>query len=261
MTLRHWLYREEEQTAFISLNRPADGNNINLECLEELRELSAGITGHTGIRAVVLRSEGKHFSIGMDVSVISQMAGQGFENYAGHLSAGQRCIDAFEAIPQPVIAEIRGFCIGAGVILAACADFRVSSANAIYSLPEVKRSIGVIMGLNRVSRLIGVAAAKRMAMLGENFSAAEMHRLGFISELVEADKLTAATAMLLKKIHALPPQAVSLNKRIVDLSHADRTREAQRFELAEQYRLNQSEDFGEAMASYFERRQPRYSGK
>mgnify|MGYP003595845233 CR=1 FL=1 len=74
------------------------------------------------------------------------MVGQKFEDYAAHLSEGQRCIDAFEAIQKPVIARIQGFCIGAGVILAACADFRLSSDRAIYSLPEVQRSIGVIMG-------------------------------------------------------------------------------------------------------------------
>lgn len=261
MTLRHWLYRVENHAAIVSLNRAADGNNINLECLAELSELSAAISGDSAIRVVVLRSEGKHFSVGMDVSVISQMAGQSFENYAEHLSAGQRCIDAFEAIPQPIIAEIKGFCVGAGLILAACADFRLSSDNAIYSLPEVKRSIGVIMGLNRVTRLIGVAAAKRMAMLGENYAAAEMYRLGFISELVPVEKLSGATDVLLRKIRALPPQAVSLNKRIVDYSHSDMIRKAQRFELEEQYRLNQTADFSEAMASFFERRQPRYTGK
>lgn len=261
MTLQHWLYRVENRVATLSLNRTGDGNNINLECLEELKTISADIRADASIRVVVLRSEGKHFSIGMDVSVISQMAGQRFDNYAEHLGAGQRCIDAFEAMEKPIIAEIKGFCIGAGVILAACADFRVSADNAIYVLPEVKRSIGVIMGLHRVTRLIGVAATKRMAMLGENFTAGEMQRLGFISELVAPEKLDAATAMLVKKILALPPQAVSLNKRIVDFSYDEFLERTQRFELEEQYRLNQTTDFKEAMDSFLEKRPPRYTGK
>lgn len=259
--LKHWQYRVEHQVATLSLDRPNDGNNINFECLAELKTLSAEINADNSLRVVVLRGEGKHFSVGMDVSVISQMAGQDFDRYAEHLSAAQGCLDAFEAIDKPIVAQISGFCIGAGVILAACADFRVSSDKAIYSLPEVKRSIGVIMGLHRVTRLIGVAATKRMAMLGENFAAPEMQRLGFISELVTAEDLAAATARLTKKLLALPPQAVSLNKRIVDFSYREFLAKTQHFELQEQYRLNQTQDFAEAMKSFFEKRPARYTGK
>lgn len=261
MAPQHWLYRVENKVATVSLNRPATGNNIHLDCLAELKELSEKIAADADIHAVVLATEGKHFSIGMDVAVIQQMADQNFEDYAEHLSAGQRAIDAFEAIQKPVVAKIQGFCIGAGVILAACADFRVSSDRAIYSLPEVQRSIGVIMGLHRVTRLIGVAHTKRMAMLGEKFSATDMAAMGFLTKVCPAEKLTAEVDILLKKILVLPPQAVSLNKQIVDFSYAEFLRASQRFELEQQYHLNGTADFKEAMQSFFAKRPPRYTGK
>jgi enoyl-CoA hydratase/carnithine racemase len=256
----NWLYRVEGRVATLSLNRPDTGNNINLECLAELMSISEAIQSDAGIHAVVLKSEGKHFSVGMDVAVIQQMAGQPFDAYAEHLSAGQRCIDAFEAIQQPIVAEIRGFCIGAGVILAACADFRLSSARAVYSLPEVQRSIGVIMGLGRVTRIIGTAHTKRMAMLGEKFSAAEMQQMGFLTQVVPDEKLSAEVDILLKKILSLPPRAVALNKRIADFAASDALGHSQRFELEQQYHLNQTQDFKEAMQSFFEKRPPRYRG-
>jgi len=256
----HWQFRREGRLATVTLSRAASGNNINLECLAELKTISEAIRGDASIHAVVLKSEGKHFSVGMDVAVIQQMAGQPFETYAEHLRAGQRCIDAFEAIEQPIIAEIKGFCIGAGVILAACADFRVSSERAVYSLPEVQRSIGVIMGLGRVERIIGLAHTKRMAMLGEKFSAAEMQQMGFLTKVAPDDRLSAEMDILLKKIMALPPKAVSLNKRIADFGAAALLAESQRYELDEQYVLNQTSDFREAMQSFFEKRPPRYTG-
>ncbi len=260
MTPQHWLFSVENKVATVALNRPATGNNVNLECLDELKELSEKIAADADIHAVVLAAEGKHFSIGMDVAVIQQMAGQSFENYAEHLSAGQRAIDAFEAIQKPIVAKIQGFCIGAGVILAACADFRVSSDRAVYSLPEVQRSIGVIMGLNRVTRLIGMAHTKRMAMLGEKFSAAEMAEMGFLTKVCPGERLSAEVEILLKKIRALPPQAVSLNKQIADFSYVEFLRASQQFELEQQYHLNQTADFREAMAAFFEKRPPRYTG-
>lgn len=260
MQLQHWLFTVADRVATVSLNRPATGNNINLECLAELKAISENIQADNRIHAVVLRSEGKHFSVGMDVAVIQQMVGQPFDAYASHLNAGQRCIDAFEAIHKPIIAEIKGFCIGAGVILAACADFRLSSDRAVYSLPEVQRSIGVIMGLARVTRIIGLAHTKRMAMLGEKFSAAEMQQMGFLTKVCPPERLQIETETLLKKIRALPPRAVSLNKRIADLGAAEALAAAQRFELEQQFALNQTEDFKEAMQSFFEKRPPVYTG-
>lgn len=260
MTPVHWQYRVDDRVATVSLNRAETGNNVNLECLAELKTISEQIQGNPGIHAVVLKSEGKHFSVGMDVAVIQQMVGQPFGAYDEHLSTGQRCIDVFEAIDKPIVAEIKGFCIGAGVILAACADFRISSDRAVYSLPEVHRSIGVIMGLGRVTRIIGVANTKRMAMLGEKFSAAEMQQMGFLTKVCAGEKLSAEVDILLKKILALPPKAVSLNKRIADFAADAELRAAQRFELEQQYHLNQTEDFKEAMQSFFDKRPPRYRG-
>lgn len=260
MGFAHWQFRREGRLATVTLARAESGNNINLECLAELKTISEAIRADASIHAVLLRSEGKHFSVGMDVAVIEQMADQPFAAYAAHLSAGQRCIDAFEAIEQPIIAEIKGFCIGAGVILAACADFRVSSERAVYSLPEVQRSIGVIMGLGRVARIIGMAHTKRMAMLGEKFSAAEMQQMGFLTKVATDDKLSAEVDILLKKILALPPKAVSLNKRIANFGAAEVLTASQEFELNEQYQLNQTADFREAMQSFFEKRPARYTG-
>lgn len=258
--MQHWIFKVEGKLATLTLNREESGNNITLECLEELRLLSEAIAADHEIAVVLLRSSGKHFSTGMDVSVIAQMADQDFDNYAAHLSAGQRCIDSFEAIEKPIVAEIQGFCIGAGVILAACADFRVSSDRAIYSLPEVKRSIGVIMGLCRVTRLIGIAATKQMAMLGENFTAREMSDFGFLNEVVPQASLAATSDRYIRKILALPPQAIALNKRIADFSYAHLLQTSQRFELEQQFLLNQTADFKEALRSFFEKRPPHYTG-
>lgn len=261
MKLEHWQWETSGGVSTLTLNRPEQSNNINLECLDELRIISEAIMEDSTIRVVILRSAGKHFSVGMDVSVIGQMAGSDFDAYAEHLGRGQKCIDTFESIRQPIITEIRGFCIGAGVILSACADFRISSDRAVFALPEVKRSIGVIMGLDRVTRLVGITAAKRMAMLGENYSAREMLENGFLTEVVPDAELTAATNRLIRKLCLLPPAAVQLNKRIINFEREESLCRAQQFELREQFHLNQTADFREAMQSFTDKRTPRYTGK
>ncbi len=257
----NWQLHVQDHVARLTLNRPDNLNNLSADTLLELREVARDISSRKEIRAVIVSGAGKHFCSGVDVELIGNMVGRASDEFGRNLKELQECIDAFEALNKPTIAEIRGFCVGGGMILAACCDFRVASSKAVFSLPEVKRGIGVIMGTRRITRLVGVAAAKEWILLGERFGAKQALARGFLNRLAEPADLEGETARLAAKLIALPPRAVTVCKRIIDEGELMDHRAGQDLEIEAQAELLNSADFKEAMDAYFEGRKPVYTGE
>jgi enoyl-CoA hydratase/carnithine racemase len=173
----------------------------------------------------------------------------------------QRCLDDFEVLEKPTIAKIQGFCLGGGLILALCCDFRIASQRTVFSLPEVKLGLGVLMGTQRVTRVAGVPATKEIILLGKRFKADDALAYGLVHQVVPADELEAAVAGLAAKFQALPPRTVGIAKRIIDQGYHLSLRESQDLEIDAQAELMDSTDMREALRSYVEKRQPRFTGE
>ena len=98
------------------------------------------------------------------VSLIQKMFEHGDPVFRSVLQKNQKFLDDFDNISKPVIAKIHGFCIGGGLIMALCCDFRIASEKSVFVLPELKRGIGVIMGTKRVVDTIGIARTNEMIL-------------------------------------------------------------------------------------------------
>jgi enoyl-CoA hydratase/carnithine racemase len=260
-----WHVAQDGHVATLTLNLPATHNRLTVTALHELRDLTAVFNDRPDIWLIILQGEGEHFSVGIDVSLIGQMVGQHELDMAKAVRDVQDCLDQFEQVRQPVIARIHGYCLGAGFLLTLCADFRVATNTAVFGFPEVKRSIGVIMGAQRVSHLAGTAAAKEMMMLGELFAAGQAERWGLLNQVVDDDEtgegLNTAVQTYVNQLLALPPRAVTLNKQIINQGYQLSRRDSQNLELEAQFELLLSPDFQEAIASFFEKRPPVYTGE
>jgi enoyl-CoA hydratase/carnithine racemase len=229
-------------------------NALGAELLRELKTVAQWLSapGRTrDVRVVLLEGAGRNFSAGIDPRIIQSMLGQDREAFAAHLRELQLCLDAFEAVPQPVVAAIRGFCIGGGMILAACCDFRYADSRAVFTLPEVKRGIGVIMGAARIARLVGMTAAKEWMLLGDRIRPEEARARGYLNAVVAPDRLEATALATARKLAALPGDAVRLNKRILDEGRTMTLRESQELEIELQGALLDSPDFRAAIESFF----------
>jgi enoyl-CoA hydratase/carnithine racemase len=121
------------------------------------------------------------------------------------------------ALPQPTISAIAGYCLGGGLELALATDLRVADRSAVFGLPEV--SIGIVPssgGMHRLVRLLGVARAKELVLLGDRFGADEARELGLVTEVVpEGDALERALE-LAERLADLPPMALALAKQALD---------------------------------------------
>jgi len=258
---QHWLLSEEGHLATLTLNRPDAMNSLTPKTLYELRDVTAYLCTRRNVWAVIVEGQGKHFSTGMDVSVIQERLDQSEQANREYLLSLQQCLDDLESLEKPTIAKLQGFCIGGGLILALCCDFRIASQRTIFSLPEVKLGMGVIMGTQRVTRVAGVAATKEIILLGKRFNANDAQSYGLVNRVVPPDELDAAVAALAEKFQQLPPRTVGIAKRIINVGHNLSMRESQNLEIDAQAESLDSPDLQEALESYLEKRRPQFTGE
>ncbi len=258
---QHWLLTEEGRVGTLTLNRPDAMNSLTAKTLYELRDITAHLRTRKDVWVVILQGKGKHFSAGMDVNLIESRMDESEQANREFLLDLQRCLDEFEALEKPTIAKLHGFCIGGGLILALCCDFRIASRRTVFSLPEVRLGLPVIMGTQRVTRVAGLAATKEMILLGRRFNVRTAQAYGLLHSVVPPDELDAAVAALAEEFLTLPPRTVGIAKRIIDRGYNLSLRDSQNLELDAQAELSGNADSREALKSYLEKRQPKFTGE
>jgi len=255
----HWLLDVRDHTATLTLNRPEVKNKIDTITLTELGQISQRLANDPEVWVIVLKATGDSFSAGVDVSLIAGLIGNDKETFSANLRTSQAVLDAFEAIEKPIIAALHGYVVGGGLILALCCDFRIAVDDTVVWLPEVHRSIGVIMGTQRITRTVGVAHTKELVILANKIPAARGMEMGLFTQLVERDQLDHAVQQMTDQLLQLPPLAAGLCKKIINEGQfLDRS--GQELEIEAQAALLQTDDFKEAIDSFFEKRQPVYKG-
>jgi enoyl-CoA hydratase/carnithine racemase len=218
--------------AYVTLNRPDKLNGVDLEMIEELIAAAANLRTNRQIRAVILTGEGRSFCAGLDF-------GSAFKNkkkVARFFVAGpkkmnhfQRVNQAWRDVPVPVIAAISGHCYGAGLQLAACADFRITTPDARWAILEAKWGLVPDMGgMVPFADLLPVDVVMRLAMTGEEFSGQQAADYGLASSV--SDDPVAAARELAEQIATRSPDSVAATKRLVYRTRRSSLRTALRLE-------------------------------
>lgn len=247
--------------ATITLDRPAKRNALTPASLRQLERLAEGFRDEPEIRAVILRAEGDHFSVGADISA---MGGTPEPTVQLRRSAeqGARLMRALREIHQPTICVVQGIATGGATCIATACDFRIATTTTRMGYGEVKLGINLMWNaLPLAVELVGPARAKRLVMTGDLIDGATLHGWGFVDEIVEPDARDAAALAMAQHYAALPPVAVQMIKRSVNalsgalsasIMHAD----------ADQWLLGtRTEDFAEALTAFREKRPGAFSGK
>jgi enoyl-CoA hydratase len=205
-------YEKRDSVAWLTLNRPAVLNAINLEMRDELWEALGAIRYDPDVAAVVVRGAGERaFSAGADITEFGSAP-----SYLAARSA-RRNRDlwaAMLALEKPMVAAIHGFAYGAGCEMSLCCDLRIASSDAKFALPEV--ALGYIPsagGTQLLPRTIGPAPAMQMILSGNPIDSARALRLGLIHRVVEPAELEREAAVEALKLASLPGTAIALAKR------------------------------------------------
>lgn len=258
--------------AVISFNRPQKLNAWSWTPTNELCAIADELRFDTSVRAVVLRGEGRAFCAGEDLKPESD--GDVEERHPGR-SAAERTLLAYERaklcferwaavdqLPQPVIAAIQGYCLGAGVELAMLADIRIAATDAIFALPQVTLGTQIVGGadLRMVSEL-GTARTKMLAMTGRRFGPEDAERWGLVQQVVAPEDLQQVARDLAEEIAANAPLAVQGVKRAVNLLAFQGFAEASKYEAMASSVLWSSDDVHDGFAAKARKEQAAFEGK
>jgi enoyl-CoA hydratase/carnithine racemase len=212
----------------------------------------------------VLTGGGTDFCAGAD---LSGSGGSGSSSGPmGNQLAGMRVLgDAVVAVhgcPVPTVARVDGVAVGAGFGLSLACDLTVCSDRARFSAIFAKRGISLDFGTSWLLRQrIGVHRAKQLALTAEMVPAPRALELGFVNAVVPVEELDAATDEVVQTIAGGPPIALSMTKRELDNASGSSLAQALETEALAQSVNVHTEDIGEAMTAFFERRPPKFSGR
>ncbi len=253
------LVEREGPLAIITLNRPERHNAFDDPMSDAFHDiLMAALEDDSS--AILIRATGKSFCSGRDTAVLGHRARDesDFHFVRRHQEAKLRMQDA----TKPIVAAVKGGCIGGGCELALAADMRVSDTSLKMALPEI--NYGLLPdtgGTQLLTALIGPARAKYMVMSGEKIDAATALAWGAIDFLVEPEELDAKALEIARSIASKPPINLAMAKHMVDLMHGPTIRSGTRAELLAQTALFKTEDYAEARAARREARAPVYKGR
>ena len=240
----------------ITLDVPEKMNRVSMAAREQLAALYHELGRDPGVRVIVVTGAGdRAFTAGGDIAGFLERDPEHLSRLAWNVAAAERC-------PKPVIARIRGFCLGVGLELALACDFRIASDDAQLGLPEV--GLGMIPGsggTQRLARLIGLGRAKDMVMRRKRLGAAEALAGGLVSEVVPPAELDAAVARAVGELLALSPLALGMAKRVLNHAYDGPLQLGLELEGLAYGLLRSTHDFREGVEAFGEKREPRFEGR
>lgn len=257
------LTTETDGIATITINRPGAGNALRAVDRDALIDALSHAHRVADIRAVVIRSEGKHFCAGADVSGIGGTGDPVVGDITRRIMGGaQQLIAAILDCDKPVISVIQGAAAGMGAHIAYASDFVVASSQATFIESFILRGLTVDAGgAYLLPRLIGMQKAKELALLGDKLGASEAHSLGLVNRVVEPANLDAAAFALAERIASGPTTAIALTKRLFNASlDGDRAASFLAEGLVQELQSH-STDTSEGVQSFIERRPAVFRGR
>jgi enoyl-CoA hydratase/carnithine racemase len=241
----------------LRLNRTQVKNALNMELREALADAARRIAGDEAVRCVVITGGEGVFAAGADIRLLADKDAAGMKALELH-----KYWDAITAIPQPVIAAVNGFALGAGCELAMACDMIVAGRDARFGQPEVK--LGIMPGAGGTQRLVralGKARAMRLALTGEIIDARTAEAWGLVSEVVEEGQALPRALEIARRIANGPARAIRAIKAALNTGIDLPLDEALAMERASFQALFDTADQSEGMRAFIEKRKPDFRGE
>jgi len=251
----------ENKVAYIALNRPEVFNSFNREMALRLQDTLDDCETNNEVRAIVLTGNGKAFCAGQDLKEVTDSdLNPGFKKILEeHYNP---IITRIRSIKKPIIGAINGVAAGAGANIALACDIVVAHEKA--SFIQAFSLIGLVpdsAGTFFLPRLIGFQKASALAMLGDKVSAEEAERLGMVYKVIPLESFEDEVQKLALKMANMPTKALGMIKELFNKSMTNTLEEQLVLESKLQIEAAQSEDYGEGVAAFIEKRKPNFKGR
>ena len=251
--------RDGRGVATVWLARPEKNNAYDGQMIAELADGAAALAGDEAVRVIVLRGEGKHFQAGADLGWIRSLRESGL---AENIAVSRRTTEAVHALmtlPKPVVALVQGGCFGGGAGMVAACDVVVADEAAMFSITEARWGLVPTPVVPPLLARLGAGRLRRYALTCERFSAARAFEIGLVDEIAAAGRLDETAEPILDALLHCPPEALAETKEGI-LKYAGLYYNP--IEIEEMVRPHAakrlSEEAGEGLASFLEKRKPRW---
>jgi enoyl-CoA hydratase len=256
------LQKIDDGVGIITFNNPEKRNAMSLDMWEGLGSALIELRDNPQVRVVILTGAGdKAFVSGADISQFekSRHNAEASEEYSKK-SAAQRALLA--NYPKPIIACIRGFCLGGGMQVAMAADIRIASDNSQFGIPAARLGIAYgYDGLRNLVSLVGPSWARLIMYTGMRIDSTEAVRIGLVDRVVPDAGLWNATMEIARTISGNAPLAIKAAKiTIAQVLKDDGERDMDAIKAISTACMD-SEDFREGRTAFMEKRKPQFKGR
>ena len=261
-----------DHVARVTLIGPGKGNAMGPAFWSELPEVFAKLDADRDVRAIVLTGFGRNFSYGLDVAAMggtmAPVLAEGAQarprsEFHAEILRMQKATSAVADCRTPTVAAIHGWCIGGGVDLIAAVDIRYASADAKFSVREVKLAIVADMGsLARLPLILSDGHLRELALTGRDINAARAERIGLVNDVFDdAESCLDAAHATAAEIAANPPLTVAGVKDVLDQQRIDRVSASLRYVATWNAAFLASKDLVEGIGAMMGKRKPEFTGE
>ena len=260
------------QVAQVTLVGPGKGNAMGPAFWSEMPDVFAQLDADSDVRAIVLTGSGRNFSYGLDLPAMGGTLGDVMSDgtsarpraeFHAEVMRLQRSISAVADCRTPTIASVHGWCIGGGVDLISAVDIRYASADAKFSVREVKLAMVADVGsLARLPLILTDGHLRELALTGKDIDATRAEKIGLVNDVYnDAEACLAAAHATAAEIAGNPPLTVRGIKDVLDQQRIARVSESLRYVAAWNAAFLPSKDLTEGITATFAKRAPEFRGE
>ena len=256
------LAAKDDGVGLITFNQPEKRNAMSLEMWTGLGEILDEFRDDDAVRVVILTGAGnKAFVSGADISQFERNrsnaeAQQEYERQAGVGRA------KYAAFPKPIIARIRGYCLGGGLAIAMQADLRIAAVDSQFGIPAAKLSIAYAPdSVKRLIDLVGPAHARMILYTAWRIDAVEAERIGLINKMVSDEDLNDEVLDIARTIADNAPLSVAASKLTIDEMLKDESERNMMAIKRMSEKCFNSEDYKEGRTAFMQKRAPHWVGR
>lgn len=249
----------------VTLDRPSGRNSLTQLMIEALVGALTDAAADDSLRAIHIRGAGDDFCAGADWVAANSAGGQ--RPRTGDLvrripHTAHRVIELVHSIQLPVVCSVQGWAVGMGCNLALAADFAIASTDAVFWEPFVERGFSPDSGSTwLLPRLVGLARARRMLLLGEKVTGPDAADWGLIHQAVSPGALDDAAEELLDRLACGPTVAIGLAKQALSFGQHASLGQSLTQELFNLELSCRTSDFKEGLEAFRQRRPPNFHGR
>jgi enoyl-CoA hydratase/carnithine racemase len=203
------LLERQGSIAWLRMNRPETLNGFDRPMIAAMLERLAELRSDPVVRAAVLTGEGRAFCTGLDTKLL---AAGGIDT--PYFDGWEDIFEALDALEIPLVAAVNGHCLGGGLALALCADYRIGADDLVLGFGAVRHGV-VPPHLFRLVEGVGSLLARRLALFAEYVGAEEALRTGLVDAVVPVGRLEESAHQAALRVCAFPPEGVREAKRLL----------------------------------------------